>query len=108
MTDNDHPAALEGEILDSMSLEELCRMCDAETTWVVELVEHGALDPTGTRTDTWVFHGVNIVRARRARRLSRDLGINAPGIALVLDLLEERDRLLRELKRFDPKHEIGT
>ncbi|MEE4188134.1 MAG: chaperone modulator CbpM, partial [Roseobacter sp.] len=45
----------------------------------------------------WPFHGINIVRAKKARRLQRDLGINTPGVAMVLDLLQEREVLLRAL-----------
>lgn len=76
---------------------ELCRFCDADETWVTELVEHGILDPKGRSFKEWHFQGVNIVRAKKARRLQRDLGINIAGIAMVLDLLQERDRLLRLL-----------
>lgn len=87
------------EVLDRMSLRELCRFCDADETWVSELVEHGVLDPEGHSFAEWHFHGINIVRAKKARRLQRDLGINTPGIAMVLDLLQERDRLLRALRQ---------
>ncbi len=35
----------ESEILDSLTSHELCRFCDADETWVTELVEYGVLDP---------------------------------------------------------------
>lgn len=89
------------ELLDSMSLRELCRFCDADETWVSELVEYGVLDPEGHDFAEWHFRGVNIVRAKKARRLQRDLGINTPGVAMVLDLLQERDQLLRALRQAD-------
>jgi chaperone modulatory protein CbpM len=66
---------------------------------VTELVEHGVLTPDGASFSEWHFHGTNIVRAKKARRLQRDLGLNAPGIALVLDLLQERDALMRQLMK---------
>jgi len=37
-------------------------------------------------------------RARIALRLERDLGINVPGVALALELLEELEQLRRERK----------
>ncbi|MEE4189601.1 MAG: chaperone modulator CbpM, partial [Roseobacter sp.] len=85
------------EILESLTSFELCRFCNADETWVTELVEYGVLDPEGATFSEWHFHGINIVRAKKARRLQRDLGINTPGVAMVLDLLQERESLLRAL-----------
>ena len=87
------------QVVDALTLSELCRFCSADTDWVIELVEHDVLRPSGSAPDHWVFKGTSIVRARKARRLNRDLGINAAGIAMVLDLLEERDRLRRRLSQ---------
>jgi len=94
-------AQVTGEILDSLTSSELCRFCDTDETWITELVEYGVLDPEGGSFKEWHFRGVNIVRAKKARRLQRDLGINTPGIAMVLDLLREREQLLRALNNAD-------
>ncbi|MGJ8596288.1 chaperone modulator CbpM [Sulfitobacter sp.] len=88
---------LKSDIVDALSLEDLCRFCQAEETWVVELVEHGVLEPIGSTRGNWRFVGTSIVRAKKAHRLNRDLGVNTAGVALVLDLLEERDAILRRL-----------
>lgn len=90
------------EIVDALSLEDLCRFCQADEAWVMELVEYGVLEPKGARVETWRFRGPNIVRAKKARRLNRDLGINAAGIAMVIDLLEQRDEFRRRLSRYEP------
>ncbi|MCX8226052.1 MAG: hypothetical protein OTI35_08260 [Sulfitobacter sp.] len=90
-------ATLHSDIVEALSLQDLCRFCQADETWVIELVEHGVLEPIGSKSGNWKFVGTSIVRARKARRLNRDLGINTAGVALVLDLLEERDALLRRL-----------
>jgi len=89
------------DIVETLSLEELCRFCQADEDWVVELVEHGVLDPNGSTVGNWRFRGMSIVRAKKARRLNRDLGINTAGVAMVLELLEERDRILRRLARYE-------
>jgi chaperone modulatory protein CbpM len=68
---------------------------------VVELVEHGVLEPVGSTSGNWRFVGTSIVRAKKARRRNRDLGINAAGVALVLDLLEERETVLRRLAQYE-------
>ncbi len=85
------------DIVDALSLQDLCRFCQSDEAWVIELVDHGVLEPEGTTVQTWRFHGVSIARAKRARRLNRDLGINAAGVALVLELLEERDAMMKRL-----------
>ena len=84
-------------VVESLSLPDLCRFCQADENWVIELVDHGVLEPEGSSVQSWRFHGVSIARAKRARRLNRDLGINAAGVALVLDLLEERDAMIKRL-----------
>lgn len=86
---------------DGMTTAELCRFCNADEAWIVELVEHGVLEPEGPCFHEWVFRGSNIMRAKKAKRLGRDMGMNASGIAMVLDLLRERELLLKELARSD-------
>lgn len=91
----------EGRVIETLTLAELCRFCDADSAWVIELVEHGALDPLGSATAEWEFHAFSIARARKARRLQRDFDVNIAGIALILDLLEDRDALRRALAAAD-------
>jgi chaperone modulatory protein CbpM len=43
----------------------------------------------------WRFSGAQLRRARIALRLERDLGVNAAGVALALELLEELEQLRR-------------
>ena len=87
----------DADVVDIVSLQDLCRFCQADEAWVVELVEHGVLNPSGATIQSWRFRGLSIVRAKKARRLNQDLGINAAGIAMVLDLLDQRDAILRKL-----------
>ena len=96
-------ATLRSDIVDELSLQDLCRFCQADESWLIELVDHGVLEPRGTSSETWRFHGISIVRAKRARRLNRDLGINAAGVALVIELLEERDAMIRKLAWLEPE-----
>jgi chaperone modulatory protein CbpM len=96
---------LSGDILDEgteVSIADLCRMFAVEEHHIIELVEEGVLGTRGTvnvieidKTE-WRFHGTEVRRARIALRLERDLGINVPGVALVLELLEELQQLRRE------------
>jgi chaperone modulatory protein CbpM len=96
---------LSGDIVEEgleVSVQDLCRMFAVEERHIVELVEEGVLGTQGAvsvvevdRTE-WRFHGAQLRRARIALRLERDLGINVPGVALVLELLEELEQLRRE------------
>ena len=96
---------LSGDIVEEgleVSVQDLCRMFAVEERHIVELVEEGVLGTRGTvsvievdKTE-WRFHGTEVRRVRIALRLERDLGINVPGVALVLELLEELEQLRRE------------
>lgn len=83
-----------------LTLGELCRRCQVEADFIVELVQEGVIDPIVPSASRWTFTGSSLTRLRRARNLHRDLGLNLAGIALVLELLEERDRLYGELARW--------
>jgi chaperone modulatory protein CbpM len=89
------PVVLEEEL----SLEELSRSCACDTAWLIELVHEGALEPSGSEPAAWRFCGMSLRRARVASHLRRDLQLNAAGVALALDLLEEI-RVLRLQAKF--------
>ncbi len=102
------------------TLVELSRACGADEEQIEALIVEGVIEPivregTGdgpasaaraparawhaTRTE-WRFTGATLRRARRALRLSHDLEVNAPGVALALDLIDEIDALRARLQRF--------
>ena len=93
--------ALSGEIVEEytvLSVDELSRLCAVDKTYIVELVEEGVLSVTEVGAAEWRFSGAALRRARIAMRLQRDLEINLPGVALALELMEQLDRLRRELE----------
>jgi len=75
------------------SISELCHATNAETELVVAWVYEGILNPLGNSPDSWRFSGDSLQRTKKALRLSRDLEINTPGVAMVLDLLDDIARL---------------
>ncbi|MEL6837804.1 MAG: chaperone modulator CbpM [Pseudomonadota bacterium] len=84
-------------VVETLTLSELTVFCDANADLVVRLVEHGVVTPVTQRAPEWEFTAPHIARTRKAARLMRDLGLNVAGVALVLDLIEERDALVRKL-----------
>ena len=81
-----------------LSLPELCHSCDASAELVAELVAHGLLEPAGAAPEWWRFAGTSLATTRRAARLMQDLELNAPGAAVVIELLERIDELQRKLR----------
>jgi len=82
-----------------LTLVELCQACNAEEEHVLAWVFEGALEPVGQSPQEWRFTGDSLRRARLALRLTRDLEINPPGVALALDLLDDIAVLRAKLQR---------
>lgn len=92
---------LQGIVLDDhyeLTITEICQACGGTTEWLFELVEEGVLEPRDTGDSDWRFPGSALRRARTAIRLQRDLGVNTPGVALALDMLDELDALRARLR----------
>jgi chaperone modulatory protein CbpM len=78
---------------------ELCRVCGADHDQLAAWVAEGVLEPEGESVASWRFSGASLRRAQRAVHLARDLEINASGIALALDLLDEIEALRARIAR---------
>ena len=85
----------------TFTLDELCTACSVHTEYIIELVDEGIVEPTEQQREQqhWSFTGISLIRARKARRLQQDLGINLAGVALVLDMMEEIGQLKQRLRR---------
>ncbi|MGQ9426267.1 chaperone modulator CbpM [Gilvimarinus sp. F26214L] len=79
-----------------ITTHELCQQADVSLESLQEMVAHGIAEPEGQEPSAWSFTFEYVYTVRRAARLHRDLGINWNGVALVLQLLEERDLLQAE------------
>ena len=97
-----HMTLIQGLVVEEevqLTLMELCQACSAEQEHVLAWVFEGALEPVGESPQEWRFGGESLRRARLALRLSRDLELNPPGVALALDLLDEIAALRARLQR---------
>jgi len=82
---------LTGELYDDgseITVIELCRVCAVEAQMIDELIAEGILEPTGGSAETAVLPYSSIRRTRTVVRMQRDLGVNLPGAAVALDLIE--------------------
>jgi chaperone modulatory protein CbpM len=80
-----------------LTLQDLSRMSAVDERHIIEFVEEGVLNVISIDSQ-WHFPGGALHRARLAVRLERDLELNLAGVALALDLMEELERLRRELQ----------
>jgi chaperone modulatory protein CbpM len=89
-----------------ITLADLTRSCGVHAEWVMELIEEGVLEPLQPGGPQWRFKATSVVRVQKAHRLQRDLGVNLPGIALALQLLERIDALEARLRAASERPEL--
>jgi chaperone modulatory protein CbpM len=90
---------LTGQIVEedlTLTIDELSCACAVEPGRVAELVEHGLIQ--WQAEGSLQLGGDSLRRARVALRLQRDLGVNAAGAALVIELLERIEALETRLR----------
>ncbi|RAI68556.1 chaperone modulatory protein CbpM [Pseudomonas fluorescens] len=79
-----------------LDMAEFCEATELSDVYVIEIVEHGILEPQGAQPKDWRFNDYELTLARRAAKLRRDLDLEWEGVALALDLLEEVQQLRAE------------
>jgi chaperone modulatory protein CbpM len=95
-------SALRGSVVEDelmLTTVELSRAVHADEASIELWVSEGVLQPIGTSPEQWRFSGRSLSRVRVAMRLARDLELNASGVALALDLLDEIEALEAQLRR---------
>lgn len=107
---NDNEPVHTAELVSSsvwLTVTEVCQLCGVDRSWIVEMVGEGVLEPEGRSEEEWRFAAVNIKRITTARRLARDFELNAPGVALALDLLDEIESLRARLLLLESAGDVG-
>ena len=90
------------EVIDSnqrYTLVEVCTLSGASEAIVHAMIREGLIEPRGEEPRRWTLDAIALRRVGTAVRLQRDLGVNLPGAALALDLLDEIERLRRAQRR---------
>lgn len=78
-----------------LALDELARACGVSAEFVGELVAEGLVAPP----EPGRFGGEELARVRRICRLQRDFEANLQSVAVMLDLIDEVQRLRAALLR---------
>lgn len=81
-----------------LMLGDFCHACHVPEEHVIAWVFEGILDPLGNMPKDWKFPEPSLTVAKKASRLTFDLELNPPGVALVLDLLAQIGELQVRLK----------
>lgn len=79
------------------TVKTVCERYTLTVEVVVEMVEEGLIEPTGTTPEDWQFNIKALQRLQKALSLQRDLSINIAGAALALDLLDEIEGLRKRI-----------
>ena len=89
------------EISFYLPLNELCQLEQIEPDIVIEIVEYGIAQPVkGEAMADWVFDTTTVQWIKKAVRLKQDLEIDWVAVALVIDLMQQKEALLLENERF--------
>lgn len=89
-----------GQLMDensSVTFIELCEQFDISEKKLIELLEHGLFEETFDNIKKAEFDFEMIRKINHAISLESDLGLNTQGAVVVLDLIEELQRLQNEL-----------
>jgi chaperone modulatory protein CbpM len=82
----------------ALALETFAVACDTDVSVVLVLVDEGLVHPESF-DEGMRFSGEALARARRVLRLQRDFGANLESVAVMIDLLDEIERLRGQLLR---------
>ena len=81
-----------------LEIDEIALACQVEPHFVELLIDEGLVQPARDATG-WRFGSDELARVRRIRRLQRDFEANLQSVAVMLDLIDEVDRLHGKLRR---------
>ncbi len=88
-----HVESRHAEVVGRISVTEACRLCEVDTTFFEALVDEGVFEVESMQSvSEWMLKENDFAQLKKAARLHLDLGVNPPGIALVMELLVRLNR----------------
>lgn len=85
----------------SLTLDEICEICGISSDIINTFIEYEIIRPRGETSAEWEFDLKHLQRVKSALRLQRDLEVNLPGVAIILDLLDEMHDMESRLAFFE-------
>lgn len=81
----------------TISFNEVCQKYHIPEELLLEMVEYGLFSSRTTKIEHLKLNQKDLRKIESAFRLHQDLGVNLPGVALALELLEKINQLNEEL-----------
>lgn len=81
----------------TVSFTEVCHKYNIPKELLIEMIEQGLFPNQPTQIEQIALDQKALRHIEAAFRLHRDLGINLPGVALAIELLEEIEKMRTEL-----------
>lgn len=81
-----------------LDLDTLARACGVQVEYVHTLIDEGLIE-SPPQAPALHFGGAELARVRRIRRLQHDFEANLQSVAVMLDLIDEVERLHAALRR---------
>lgn len=91
----------DAEIIDehmNFDLIHFADSCGQPTEWVLQLLEYDILPTRAIHTEEHIFLGEDLSRARQAYRLQRDFDASFSAVAMMLDLIDEVQKLRKQIR----------
>ena len=96
----DEQTIIAGVLMDentTISFVEVCQKCKISEDVLIEMLEHGLFSYSTQHIKSMDIDQRTFARIQSACRLQQDLGLNVPGVVLVLELLDELEQARKEL-----------
>jgi chaperone modulatory protein CbpM len=82
----------------ALSVESFASACETDVPTILLFVEEGLIE-SEVQASVLSFSGEALARARRILRLQRDFEANLQSVAVMIDLLDENERLRKQLRQ---------
>ena len=79
-----------------LDMAQFCEATELSDVYVIEIVEHGIVEPSGRTPEDWLFDDQAPLVTKRAVKLHQELELEWEGVALALELLQEVQQLRSE------------
>jgi chaperone modulatory protein CbpM len=90
------------DIIRYISINELCEKESIDVSVIVEVVDYGVAKPSGgINFSEWIFDLENAYWIKKAVKLNRQLLIDWVAVGMVIDLMKENKKLVKENSRLE-------
>lgn len=76
-----------------LSLHEVCDICQLSEDSLFAYIKYDIIHPMNRQENEYYFSPAEINKIKKAQRLQHTFDLNLPALALILELLDERDAL---------------